>query len=55
MQALGCIFYALIFLRHPFQDAGNLGILSAKIDLTLPTNVSEDAKSLVGRMLDVSY
>ena len=28
--ALGCIAYTLAFFMHPFQDAGNLGILSAQ-------------------------
>lgn len=29
-QALGCVLYAVCYLKNPFQDAGNLGILNAK-------------------------
>ena len=53
IQALGCLYYALCFLSHPFQDAGNLGILGAKVTIPKDDNVSADAKSLIPRMLDV--
>ncbi|CAN0485615.1 unnamed protein product, partial [Laminaria digitata] len=29
-QALGCVIFAVCFLKNPFQDAGNLGILNAR-------------------------
>lgn len=53
--ALGCIFYTLCFLQHPFQDAGNLGILSAKVNIPHAQNVSSDFIAFVMYMLDVSY
>lgn len=52
--ALGCIFYALIYLLHPFQDAGSLGILSGKINYPANYTVSEDAQIVLKRLLDVS-
>ena len=30
VQALGCVLYAVCYLKNPFQDAGNLGILNAR-------------------------
>ena len=53
--ALGCIFYALCFLSHPFQDAGSLGILGAKIVMPPATAVSPESRTLITRMLDVSF
>lgn len=53
--ALGCVFYALIFLTHPFQEAGNLGILGGVSNIPAASNVSADAVALIPRMLDVSY
>lgn len=52
--ALGCIYYALCFLTHPFQDAGSLGILGAKINMPPSEQVSRESRSLITRMLDVS-
>lgn len=51
--ALGCIFYAICFLTHPFQDAGSLGILNAKI--VMPNNelIPNDMRVVITRMLDV--
>lgn len=37
VQALGCMLYGLCYLGHPFQDGGNLAILSARYKL--PTQV----------------
>jgi serine/threonine protein kinase len=52
--ALGCILYAISFLSHPFQDAGSLVILSAKISMPNDSTIGDDAKTLITRMLDVS-
>ena len=52
--ALGCVLYALCFLSHPFQDAGTLGILNAKINFPASSSIPEDARTLILRMLDVS-
>jgi len=56
--ALGCIFYSICFLVHPFQEAGGLGILNAKINF--PSNSSsellncyEDVKSFILQMIDI--
>ena len=35
--ALGCLAYGLATFKHPFQDAGPLGILSAKFKALPPT------------------
>mmetsp|Transcript_15865 Transcript_15865/g.23892 ORF Transcript_15865/g.23892 Transcript_15865/m.23892 type:complete len:604 (-) Transcript_15865:166-1977(-) len=51
--ALGCILYCLCFITHPFQDAGNLGILSAKISMPHNTSIPEDMKILIMRLLDM--
>lgn len=53
--ALGCVFFAISFLKHPFQDAGSLGILAGKY--TIPSNgpISEDAITVMKRMLDVCW
>ena len=52
--ALGCIFFALCFLFHPFQDQGSLGILSGKVKM-LNTNrdIEDSQKDLLLRMLDL--
>ncbi len=52
--ALGCILYALCFLKHPIQDAGPLGILSAKIVFPTNSTFSEDTHAFILTMLDVS-
>ena len=31
--ALGCIMYGLAYFTHPFQEAGNLGIMAARYRL----------------------
>lgn len=51
--ALGCILYALCFLCHPFQDAGSLGILNAKLNMPANPAVPNEAKILISRMLDM--
>lgn len=51
--ALGCIFFALCFLKHPFQDVGSLAILQAKYTLPKEYTVSSDAIEFLQRMLDV--
>lgn len=51
--ALGCVFFALSYLKHPFQDAGSLGILAGKYVLPQNGTISEDAVIVLKRMLDV--
>lgn len=51
--ALGCVFFALCFLKHPFQDVGSLGILAGKYTIPAHAPVSEDAITILKRMLDV--
>lgn len=51
--ALGCIFYCMCFLKHPFQDGGNLAILGRKITVPSESPVSLDAHEFMFRMLDV--
>lgn len=51
--ALGCILYALVFLVHPFQDMGSLGILNCKLNMPTNTSTPEDLKVLIRRMLDM--
>lgn len=53
--ALGCIYFALCFLTHPFQDAGSLGILGAKIVMPATDLVSWESRALIVRMLDVRF
>ena len=50
--ALGCILYAISFLKHPFQDIGGLGILSCNVHYPNDPPVSEESKILMKRMLD---
>lgn len=52
--ALGCIFYALCFLKHPFQDVGPLGIIAGKYTIPPAATVSSDAMEFLRLMLDVS-
>ena len=50
-QAMGCIFFAVTHLAHPFQEAGNLGILNGrqkKVDV--PPDVV-DIHEMISRML----
>jgi AP2-associated kinase len=51
--ALGCVFFALSFLKHPFQDAGSLGILAGKYTIPAHSSISEDATIVLKRMLDI--
>jgi len=51
--ALGCILYALVFLVHPFQDMGSLGILNCRLNMPAHTSTPEDLKVLIRRMLDM--
>lgn len=53
--ALGCILYALCFLSHPFQDAGTLGILSAKINFPANSPFTEDTHAFILRLFDVRH
>eukprot|EP01035_Chromulina_nebulosa_P020570 gene20570-26676_t len=51
--ALGCIFYALCFLSHPFQDAGSLGILNGLTHIPNNPDIPDDARTFITRMLDI--
>lgn len=51
--ALGCVFFALAYLKHPFQDMGSLAILAAKYTIPPEGVISEDAVTILRRMLDV--
>ncbi len=51
--ALGCILYALVFLVHPFQDMGSLGILNCRLNMPTNTSTPDDLKVLIRRMLDM--
>ena len=51
--ALGCIFYALCFLKHLFQDAGNLGISNGLSKMPDNKDVSADCRTLITRMFDL--
>lgn len=53
-QALGCVLYTLCFISHPFQDAGNLGILGGMVKMPETTAISEPARQLIQLMFDVS-
>jgi len=49
--ALGCILFTLAFFTHPFQDAGNLAILSGKYDVPEEHPFSIYVTALIKRML----
>jgi serine/threonine protein kinase len=51
--ALGCVFYCLCFLKHPFQDKGSLAILQAKYTIPEQKSVSSDAVDFMQRMMEV--
>jgi serine/threonine protein kinase len=51
--ALGCILYCLAYFTHPFQDAGNLGILSGNYQLPEEQPYSKYLLSLLKRLLAV--
>jgi len=50
-QALGCIFFAVAHLAHPFQDAGNLGILNGRQKRVDVPPDAEDIHEMITRML----
>ena len=54
--ALGCILYTLCYLKHPFQEAGSLGILNSKIIIEKTNNYNQlgsQGATLLMRMLDL--
>lgn len=52
--ALGCIFYAMCFLTHPFQDQGSLGILGGNVKIpNTNSQVGAEAQALLLKMLDL--
>lgn len=53
--ALGCIFYSMCFLKHPFQDQSNLAILQAKFTIPANSPYSAETTEFMLRMLDVSF
>lgn len=49
--ALGCIFFTVAHLLHPYQDAGNLGILNGRArKVDVPTDLN-DVHEMIERML----
>lgn len=55
---MGCIFFAVCYLIHPFQDAGALGILNhnmAPIPAAARRVIPEEFNVLIARMLDVRF
>jgi hypothetical protein len=55
IQALGCMLYFTAFWVHPFEEAGNLGILSARYKApdACKAGYSEDLNELIRRCLQV--
>jgi len=53
--ALGCIFYSLCFLRHPFQDQSSLAILAGKFQIPKSSPFPPEVDQLIFRMLDVRH
>lgn len=51
--ALGCLFFSLAFLKHPFQDVGSLGIIAGKYSIPADSPLSEDGHDFLRRMLDI--
>ena len=51
--ALGCILYTLAMVTHPFQDAGNLGILGAQYKAADPSICGPGIVEVIGRLLVV--
>jgi hypothetical protein len=39
VQSLGCVLFAVVHLIHPFQDAGNLGILNRRYSTLLTLSI----------------
>ncbi|CAM9129504.1 unnamed protein product [Scytosiphon promiscuus] len=52
--ALGCVLYAVCYLKNPFQDAGNLGILNARIRIPDDSKFSVGLTDLIRRCLTPS-
>ncbi len=52
--ALGCLFYAIAFLKHPFQDVGSLGIIAGKYAIPKDSALTDDAHAFLARMLEVT-
>ena len=55
IQAFGCMLYFAAFWVHPFEEAGNLGILSARYKApdARAAGYSEDLNELIRRCLQV--
>eukprot|EP01039_Chlorochromonas_danica_P000800 gene800-868_t len=51
--ALGCVFFALTFLKHPFQDVGSLAIIAGKYTIPKDSPLTEDGHVFLKRMLDI--
>jgi serine/threonine protein kinase len=51
--ALGCIFYSICFLKHPFQDQGSLAIQQAKYVIPKDMTIDNDGIEFLHRMIDV--
>ena len=52
--ALGCLLYVLAFLEHPFQDGGNLAILSGKYEVPDSNPYSKHVAGLIKKCLTKS-
>ncbi|CAM9309952.1 unnamed protein product, partial [Hapterophycus canaliculatus] len=52
--ALGCVLYAMCYLKNPFQDAGNLGILNARIRIPDDSEFTSGLVDLIRRCLTAS-
>jgi hypothetical protein len=50
--ALGCVLYCLAFQKHPFRDAGNLGILAGKWEMPGQHSFSAGLKRALERCFE---
>ncbi|TNV80011.1 hypothetical protein FGO68_gene16116 [Halteria grandinella] len=48
---LGCVLYALCFIKQPFQDAQSLAIISAQYSMPEADHISEKMRDLIRLML----
>ncbi len=49
--ALGCILFTIAFFEHPFQTAGNLGIINGKYDVPDDNRFSKYLTVLIRKLL----
>jgi AP2-associated kinase len=48
--ALGCILFTTAFFEHPFQTAGNLGIINGKYDIPEANRFSKYIETLLKKI-----